>query len=826
MHICPVCFRRFTHEANLARHLQREHPAYDIPEIDIPTIIGAREGCTFPDEGDPFLDGPFSFTDDLFSGETHRSRRLPHPRPFYDNSNDHLLHQFTLQDPSRDILTQFIPNPEAYPGAAAVLPADEPTIDDLKYRENAQNGGEDELEDDDPMFQPCPPGKDPRWWPFDTEEAYNFGEWLVTYDIPVKAVNALFNPKGPKMPIKESIKRSFQSSYKLRKLIDRMPDGLGWRSWNRVETQLAWNKEHPQPISFYCRDLVDVGRWLLRQLCYRDVMTYAPVRKNVAGDRKFDELHTGDWWWKTQVSLGDRRIIVLTALKDSIPVGGTVMPIIIYSDATHLTNFSGDKKAWPIYMTIGNIHASTRQAHGMHAMALVALLPVPVKFRKLSAGEHRAQQERNHDILQSVIAYLLGSIDVQKDRSFVTMCADGEKRRIYPRIASWNADFPEHITWQGLKDKQCLWCELPNAQFGVWPVPVAKARDSRHYRRLYYQNDLVSHAALEAAGVRPRENALWNLGINLSDLPKPDLLHTVLLGVLQHLLEWLHGFLKIVNRMELFNRVWLSVPPYQRFSQPKRAYEEVSHWQGKEIREMARFLMGVLYVTLRRQPDSSRRSMQDCLKATRGLLHFHFYSTYPTHDESTIADMEASLAVFHAHKDVFRRFRATKKAKADAGARKSELIKQRDLALMAASDKTTAQRQQLKAEWDEYIDAVYRELLEEDGDFGFPKLHLLSHFSSFIRRFGSLPQHSTEAGESAHRRMIKLAYKSSNRVGDVDKQLIDYWARKDAFVMRKLNNAAKEGKLVAENSNADPEGSDNGQVYRHNTDIDTFSIYL
>jgi hypothetical protein len=25
------------------------------------------------------------------------------------------------------------------------------------------------------------------------------------------------------------------------------------------------------------------------------------------------------------------------------------------SDATHLTNFAGDKKAWPVYMTIGNL---------------------------------------------------------------------------------------------------------------------------------------------------------------------------------------------------------------------------------------------------------------------------------------------------------------------------------------------------------------------------------------------------------------------------------------------------------------------------------------
>jgi hypothetical protein len=31
-----------------------------------------------------------------------------------------------------------------------------------------------------------------------------------------------------------------------------------------------------------------------------------------------------------------------------------VVPLVFMSDATHLNNFAGDKKAWPVYMTIGN----------------------------------------------------------------------------------------------------------------------------------------------------------------------------------------------------------------------------------------------------------------------------------------------------------------------------------------------------------------------------------------------------------------------------------------------------------------------------------------
>jgi len=48
---------------------------------------------------------------------------------------------------------------------------------------------------------------------------------------------------------------------------------------------------------------------------------------------------------------------VLTAIQTLLDDGDTVIPIIIMSDATQLTNFSGDKKAWPVYMTIGNLSA-------------------------------------------------------------------------------------------------------------------------------------------------------------------------------------------------------------------------------------------------------------------------------------------------------------------------------------------------------------------------------------------------------------------------------------------------------------------------------------
>ncbi|KAF8427191.1 hypothetical protein BGX38DRAFT_1082155, partial [Terfezia claveryi] len=56
-------------------------------------------------------------------------------------------------------------------------------------------------------------------------------------------------------------------------------------------------------------------------------------------------------------------------------VGTTLVPVLFVSNAIHLTNFSGNGKVWPIYMSIGNIKSRFRNKLTSHAWIVVALLP-------------------------------------------------------------------------------------------------------------------------------------------------------------------------------------------------------------------------------------------------------------------------------------------------------------------------------------------------------------------------------------------------------------------------------------------------------------------
>jgi len=70
-------------------------------------------------------------------------------------------------------------------------------------------------------------------------------------------------------------------------------------------------------------------------------------------------MNTGDWWWDTH---------------DQLPAAATIVPVICASDKTHLTNFSGDQHAWPLYLTIGNIQRDIRRTAKKRAWIFVGLI--------------------------------------------------------------------------------------------------------------------------------------------------------------------------------------------------------------------------------------------------------------------------------------------------------------------------------------------------------------------------------------------------------------------------------------------------------------------
>src|SRR5205807_2767835 len=96
------------------------------------------------------------------------------------------------------------------------------------------------------------------------------------------------------------------------------------------------------------------------------------------------------------------------------------------------------------------------------------------------------------------------------------------------------------------------------------------------YHQLWEENTAQSSAYLKHWNINSDGNILWFLEGVTSDLLKPDLLHTMQIGMLKYLLGWLQDFLKHYKWLELFNNIWLSVPTYLDMSKLRCAYEKVS----------------------------------------------------------------------------------------------------------------------------------------------------------------------------------------------------------------------------------------------------------
>lgn len=134
--------------------------------------------------------------------------------------------------------------------------------------------------------------------------------------------------------------------------------------------------------------------------------------------------------------------------------------------------------------------------------------------------------------------------------------------------------------------------------------------------------------------------------------------------------------------------------------------------------------------------------------------------------------MDQYLKEFHETKNIFLQFRTYKKTKdkADDLAKKyyddqeakfKAEVEQRAKDGLPAFSKGEVVRR--KKEWMAEKKKIHAEYCSKENHFDFPKLHLLSHFTQAIRKYGSLLGVDTESGELWHQIEMKGPWDLSNK---------------------------------------------------------------
>jgi hypothetical protein len=129
-----------------------------------------------------------------------------------------------------------------------------------------------------------------------------------------------------------------------------------------------------------------------------------------------------------------------------------VAALMFWSDATHLASF-GTAKMWPIYMLFGNLSKYVRcqpNSGATNHLAYVPPFPDSLQDQLKEFHQKWATQQKDvlthcrQELIHGVWKFLLDDDFLHAYKyGMVVRCQDGIERRIYPRIFTYSADYPE-----------------------------------------------------------------------------------------------------------------------------------------------------------------------------------------------------------------------------------------------------------------------------------------------------------------------------------------------------------------------------------------------
>jgi hypothetical protein len=381
--------------------------------------------------------------------------------------------------------------------------------------------------------------------------------------------------------------------------------------------------------------------------------------------------------------------------------------VLLGSDKAHLTDYSGDKSAWPVYMSIGNIHSSIRNKPSVNCWILLAYIPIP-RFNDHKDLHTSLQQRLFHQCLKVIVS----SLKRAGERGELFTDSLGHSRLCFPRIAAYLADYPEQVLinavaplnssvttagFHGLGDM------TPHPRRTKWWIlsKISELRDR-------VNPDDVTKYLVEAkkVGMNAVDQPFWEElpGYEPDLVICPDLLHGVFRMWRDHILKWVRY---LVGVKELDHRI-KALQPLVGMRHFANGISHLSQWSGREDRELQR----VLIVAIAGAPCIDVNSMR-CLRAFHDFLYL---AQYRSHTTTTLGYLEQSYTVFHQLKNTFIKNKARR-------GKKEGVI----------------------------------------PHFCFPKMAGLQMYAYHIPRMGTSVQFSTEITETCHQTMAKAPYRATNR---------------------------------------------------------------
>ncbi|TCD64617.1 hypothetical protein EIP91_003851 [Steccherinum ochraceum] len=461
-----------------------------------------------------------------------------------------------------------------------------------------------------------------------------------------------------------------------------------------------------------------------------------------------------------------------------------IAALMFWSDSTHLAQF-GNASLWPIYMFFGNQTKYERCKPSSNAAHHVAYIPsLPDTFQDIYsqifgfAATADTIRHCKRELMHAIWLLLLDDeFMAAYEHGIVLRFADGICRRVFPRIFTYSADYPEKVLLAAIRYlakcpcPRCLVLKSDIAGLGTQADRQTRENaredgpskwyDIQRVRRWLYVLGLSFGVkrikeTLEAYSGTATRNAfsirLAPFGFNSYNMFVPDLLHEFELGVWKavfiHLLRILYAAGQ--DKIQELNRRYRLVPTFGRGT-IRRFTNNTSAMKKLAARDWEDILLCSIPVFEGLLPEPFNAVVLELLFV---LASWHAYAKLRIHTNTTLGFLDESTTTLgerlrNFKETVCAHYRTTELPTEEAarGRRQAALANRPPRANASRGGNGSTQTSGPRTK--EFNMSTY-------------KLHALGDYMTSAVLYGPSDNYSTQTGELEHRR-VKRWYARTNK---------------------------------------------------------------
>lgn len=339
------------------------------------------------------------------------------------------------------------------------------------------------------------------------------------------------------------------------------------------------------------------------------------------------------------------------ALQAQLPIGSTIIPIILASDKTPVTRQTGGLEMHPVFLTIGNIQSDIRMQATSHAWRCIAFIPSP-EFNIHADFRTILLARVFHWSLDVVTASL--KVAAKDGTGLVDPC--GNLRNCYTPLVAYIADLPEQQLIAGVSKNASPVTMAELSQFGDSTPAAPRTREK--ILRLIQEACSKAHP-WDLVAFQKAAKALKLLGVHLpfwhnwmfgdpEYFLNGEILHSGHKFFFDHILGWC----KVVAGSSILDTRFSSLHQRVSFCHFSSGVSRPLQMTGRDHRDIERTIVPIL--------DSAGTVTDGFIRAIRGLVEFIYRAQDPVHTDSSIAAMQQALMDFHSAKQSILDLRARK----------------------------------------------------------------------------------------------------------------------------------------------------------------------